>query len=56
MHDRRDVLRDVSGLLWKPRRIHTAASENEGHVFSDRDRGVGNNGNLVMDDGVSGSY
>ena len=56
MHDRRDVFRDASGLLWKPRRIHTAASENEGPVVSDRDRGVDHNGNLFIDDSVSGSY
>jgi hypothetical protein len=46
---------DVSGPLWKPPRIQTAASENEGHVFYDRDRSVGIIGNLVMDSG-SGSY
>lgn len=47
---------DVSGLLWKPPRINTAASEEEGRVFSDRERGVENNGNLVMYDDVTGSY
>lgn len=47
---------DVSGLLWQPPRIRTAASEEEGRVFSDRERGIGNNGNLVMYDDVTGSY
>jgi hypothetical protein len=47
---------DVSGLLWKPPRVYTAASEQDGRVFSDRQAGVGNNGNLVMYDGATGSY
>lgn len=47
---------DVSGLLWKPPRINTAASEQEGRVFSDREEGVTNTGNLVMYDGATGSY
>lgn len=47
---------DVSGLLWKPPRINTAASEQEGRVFSDREEGVTNTGNLVMYDDVTGSY
>lgn len=47
---------DVSGLLWKPPRINTAASEQKGRVFSDRERGVGNNGNLVLYDALTGSY
>ena len=47
---------DVSGLLWKPPRINTAASEKEGRVFSDREEGVSNSGNLVMYDDVTGSY
>lgn len=47
---------DVSGLLWQPPRINTEASKQDGRVFSDRERGVGNNGNLVMYDGVTGSY
>jgi hypothetical protein len=47
---------DVSGLLWKPPRIYTAASEADGRVFSDREEGVGNNGNLVMYGGATGSY
>lgn len=47
---------DVSGLLWKPPHIRTADSEAEGRVFSDREAGVGNNGNLVMYDDVTGSY
>jgi hypothetical protein len=47
---------DVSGLLWKPPRINIAASEKEGRVFSDREEGVSNSGNLVMYDDVTGSY
>jgi len=47
---------DVSGLLWKAPGIHAAASEKDGRVFSDRESGVGNNGNLVMYDDVTGSY
>lgn len=47
---------DVSGLLWVPPRIYTAAAEEEGRVFSDREDGVGNNGNLVMYDDATGSY
>jgi hypothetical protein len=47
---------DVSGLLWKPPRINTAASEADDRVFSDREEGVGNNGNLVMYDDLTGSY
>jgi hypothetical protein len=47
---------DVSGLLWRAPGIQTGASEAEGRVFSDRDEGVGNNGNLVMYDDVTGSY
>jgi len=47
---------DVSGLLWKPPGIYTAASEKDGRVFSDRERGVTNTGNLVMYDGRTGSY
>ena len=47
---------DASGLLWKPPGVYTAAAEKENRVFSDRDRGVSNNGNLVMYDGKTGSY
>jgi len=47
---------DVSGLLWKPPRINTAASEKEGGVFSDTEGGVRNSGNLVMYDGLTESY
>jgi hypothetical protein len=47
---------DVSGLLWKPPRINTEASKQAGRVFSDREHGVGNDGNLVMYDSVTGSY
>lgn len=47
---------DVSGLLWKAPRIQTAASEQDGRVFSERDEGVTNNGNLVMYDAATGSY
>jgi hypothetical protein len=47
---------DVSGLLWKPPRIYTAASEKEGRVFSEQEEGVRNSGNLVMYDGLTGSY
>jgi hypothetical protein len=47
---------DVSGLLWVPPRIQTAASEADDRVFSDREDGVGNNGNLVMYDDATGSY
>lgn len=47
---------DVSGLLWVPPSIHAAAAEEEGRVFSDREEGVGNNGNLVMYDDTTGSY
>lgn len=47
---------DVSGLLWRAPGIQAGASEAEGRVFSDREEGVGNNGNLVMYDDVSGSY
>jgi hypothetical protein len=47
---------DVSGLLWKPPGIYTAASEKDGRVFSDRDEGVSNTGNLVMYDDQTGSY
>jgi hypothetical protein len=46
---------DVSGLLWVPPRIYTAAAEAEGRVFSDREEGVGNNGNLVMYDELTDS-
>ena len=47
---------DVSGLLWKAPRIHGAASEKDGRVFSDNEAGVANNGNLVMYDAATGSY
>jgi hypothetical protein len=47
---------DVSGLLWKAPSIQAAASEQDDRVFSDREVGVGNNGNLVMYDDVTGSY
>lgn len=47
---------DVSGLLWQPPRLQTAASEADDRVFSDREEGVGNNGNLVMYDSVTRSY
>lgn len=47
---------DVSGLLWKPPRVYTAASEADGRVFSDREAGVANAGNLVMYDSRTGSY
>ncbi len=47
---------DVSGLLWKAPRIHSAASEKDGRVFSDNEAGVANNGNLVMYDAATGSY
>jgi hypothetical protein len=47
---------DVSGLLWKPPRINTAASEADDRVFSDREEGVSNSGNLVMYDDTTGSY
>jgi len=47
---------DVSGLLWRPPRIQTAGSEANDRVFSDREEGVANNGNLVMYDDVTGSY
>lgn len=47
---------DVSGLLWKAPGIQAAASEQDDRVFSDREEGVGNNGNLVMYDDVTGSY
>jgi len=47
---------DVSGLLWQAPGIQAAASEKDDRVFSDREEGVGNNGNLVMYDDVTGSY
>jgi hypothetical protein len=47
---------DVSGLLWKAPGIQAAASEQDDRVFSDREAGVANNGNLVMYDDVTGSY
>lgn len=47
---------DVSGLLWVPPGIYTAAAEADGRVFSDREAGVSNNGNLVMYDETTGSY
>jgi len=47
---------DVSGLLWKAPRVNTAASELDGRVFSDREEGVSNSGNLVMYDAATGSY
>lgn len=47
---------DVSGLLWKAPSIQAAASEQDDRVFSDREEGVANNGNLVMYDDVTGSY
>jgi hypothetical protein len=47
---------DVSGLLWKAPSIQAAASEQADRVFSDREEGVGNNGNLVMYDDLTGSY
>ncbi len=47
---------DVSGLLWKPPRVNTVASELDGRVFSDREEGVSNSGNLVMYDAATGSY
>jgi len=47
---------DVSGLLWRPPRIQTAGSEANDRVFSDREEGVANNGNLVMYDDATGSY
>ncbi|PSQ48060.1 hypothetical protein BRD19_07930 [Halobacteriales archaeon SW_7_65_23] len=47
---------DVSGLLWRAPGINAAASEKDDRVFSDREEGVGNNGNLVMYDSVTGSY
>jgi hypothetical protein len=47
---------DVSGLLWRAPGIQAAASEQDDRVFSDRQEGVGNNGNLVMYDDVTGSY
>lgn len=47
---------DVSGLLWKPPGVYTAASEQDGRVFSDREAGVTNSGNLVMYDGQTTSY
>jgi len=47
---------DVSGLLWRAPGINAAASEKDDRVFSDRKEGVGNNGNLVMYDSVTGSY
>lgn len=53
--DGEPVTFDASGLLWQPTRIQTAASEEAGRVFSDRERGVGNNSNLVMYDDVTGS-
>ena len=47
---------DVSGLLWMPPGIYTAAAKEEDRVFSDRKDGVSNNGNLVMYDDQTGSY
>lgn len=47
---------DLSGLLWRAPGIQAAASEADDRVFSDREEGVGNNGNLVMYDSATGSY
>lgn len=47
---------DVSGLLWMPPGVYTAAAEKEDRVFSDRKTGVSNNGNLVMYDRKTRSY
>lgn len=50
------TLFDVSGLLWQPPRVYSAASEEDGRVFSDREEGIANNGNLVLYDAATGSY
>ena len=47
---------DASGLLWRAPGINAAANEKDDRVFSDREEGIGNNGNLVMYDSVTGSY
>lgn len=49
----------VSGLLWKPPGVWTAASEKEGRVFGVNSNGetdVRNSGNLVMYDSATVSY
>jgi hypothetical protein len=47
---------DVTGVLWRPPRIWTAASEEDGRVESDRESGVGAGANLVMYDRTTESY
>jgi hypothetical protein len=47
---------DVTGVLWRPPRIWTAASEEDGRVESDREDGVAASANLVMYDRATESY
>lgn len=47
---------DVTGTLWTPPRLWTAASEEQGRVKSDRERGVASSANLVMYDRATESY
>jgi hypothetical protein len=47
---------DVTGFLWQPPRIWTAASEEDGRVKSDRAEGVSPSANLVMYDRATESY
>jgi hypothetical protein len=47
---------DVTGVLWRPPRLWTAASEDDDRVKSDRESGVGASANLVMYDRATESY
>jgi len=47
---------DVTGTLWTPPRLWTAASEEDDRVKSDRESGVGATANLVMYDRATESY
>jgi hypothetical protein len=47
---------DVTGVLWRPPRVWTAASEKSGRVQSDRTEGVSPSANLVMYDRATESY